>query len=230
MSFYNPMHHFIFRMQRVQIATVGKSPEPVIDGFRRHSVDQLILLHSPETLDVASDIKRRVEDLSGHKMCNLVEIDAFEMRDIVAKLVGAARRFPESQIRVNITGGTNVMAAAALVACFTLGASAFYVKESVAGTRVSLAESVVELPVPRVSIESLDENQSAILRELGIRGGTLRKANVSLRDALGIAPQLVSYHLRELRKKRLIDLHLEGREKTASLTDSGLLFAELIRD
>lgn len=216
-------------MRSVHVSTVGKSPEPIVNGFRHHSVDHQVLLHSATTLDVAREVKLRIEDLAGQPICELVEIDPFDLRDIIAKIVTVRRRFGDCDIYVNITGGTNVMASAALVACFAIGGHAYYLKESPGRTKQSLAETVIILPVPKVRLDSLDESQCAILKHIRKHGGRLQKANVALQQALGGAsPQRVSYHLKKLREKGLIELGVEGREKIAALTPAGLLFAEII--
>lgn len=216
---------------QVHVATVGKSADPIVNGFRHHSVDYQILLHSRETRDIAKLVMKRIDTFVGREICEMVEIDAFDMRDIISQILAVRRRpgFSDAEIHVNITGGTNIMASAALVACFTIGARAYYLRENVGGATKSLVEFVITLPVPKVPLDSLSPAQRSILRHLRKEGGTLERANVSLQAALGAkSPQLVSYHLRKLRAKGLVELIAEGRQKTAFLTDAGGLYAELV--
>jgi CRISPR locus-related DNA-binding protein len=214
-------------VRTIHISTVGKSPEPVIDGFRTHTVDHQVLLFSKETAPVARKIQEQIENLSGHRMCELVEVDAFNMTDIVGKILYQWQQSKGTEFYVNITGGTNIMASSALVACFIIGGRAYYMKESREEQR-SLADSIVRIPVPKVSIDSLDDTQRKILKRILERGGKLTKANLSLSEELGEAPQLVSYHLRELQRKELIELASVGREKTVTLTDAGRFYAQIV--
>ncbi len=71
-------------MRTVHLSTVGKSPEPIIDGFRTHTVDHQILLFSKQTAEVARKIKQQIGSLSAREMCDLVEVDPFSMYDIVS--------------------------------------------------------------------------------------------------------------------------------------------------
>ncbi len=214
-------------MRTVHISTVGKSPEPIIDGFRTHTVDHQVLLFSKETASVARKIKEQIEGLSGNKMCELVEVDAFNMTDIVGKILNQWGQFKGTEFYVNITGGTNIMASSALVACFIIGGHAYYMKESKEEQR-SLADSIVRIPVPKVSVDSLNNTQRKILKRIMEVGGKLTKANLTLSEQLAEAPQLVSYHLTELKRKELIHLESAGREKTVTLTDAGRFYAQIV--
>jgi DNA-binding transcriptional ArsR family regulator len=156
-----------------------------------------------------------------------VEVDAFNMTDIVGKILHQWQQFKDSEFYINITGGTNIMASSALVACFIIGGRAYYMKE-IREERGSLADSIVRIPVPKVSIESIDETQREILRRVMEIGGKLTKANLSLSERLREPPQLVSYHLRELKRKELIELASVGREKTVTLTDAGRFYAQIL--
>ena len=211
------------------MATVGESPEPIINGFRLHRVDHQVLLHGPETLDVATTIKRRIEDFAGKEVCDLVEVDPYDMHDVIVKVLSVWKGFPNAEFHVNITGGTKVMASAALVACFAIGGAAYYVKGAFGEVKPSLASSIVDLPVPKVPLKSLGETQGKILKHLQKHEGRIKRANSSLQGLLRRpSAQLVSYHLKMLEKKGLIELTLEGRGKTATLTETGRLYAELI--
>lgn len=198
-----------------------------MDGFRTHPVDIQVLLFSKETAPVARKIQEQIENLSSHRMCELIEVDAFNMTDIVGKILKQWHQFKGSEFYVNITGGTNIMASSALVACFIIGGHAYYMKESMEGQQ-SLADSIVRIPVPKVPVDSLDNTQRKILKRIMETGGRLTKANLTLSGQLTETPQLVSYHLRELKRKELVELASVGRQKTVTLTDAGRFYAQII--
>ena len=214
-------------MRAVHLATVGMSPEPIVRGFRFFNVDAQILLHSKESREDATEIRDRIHELAGKDLCELDEIDAFDMRDVTAAVVRWWRKLPGSEFFINITGGTNIMSSAALVAGFVIGARVYYVKE-VPDPNAPLADQIIELPVPKVPLESLEGTQRGILKLLWKRKHALRPANLALATKLGKSPQIVSYHLKQLHRKGLVLLTVAGREKSASLTPAGELFAALL--
>ncbi len=214
-------------MRAVHFATVGKSIEPVVRGFRLFRVDRQVLLHSRETREVALAARDRICGLTGTDLCELEEIDPFDLRSVIAAIVRRWKKTEDAEFFVNITGGTNIMASAALVAGFVTGARVYYVKE-VPDPDAPLADQVVVLPVPRVPLDSLDGTQRRILLLIGKHRKPIKPANLALATALRMSPQIISYHLKQLERKGLITLSIEGRNKVASLTPAGDLFAAIL--
>ena len=211
----------------MHISTVGKSMEPVINGFRAHSVDRQVLLHSSGTADVARKIKERIEALVDRKICELREVDPFDMNGIVGTILEVKNQFADSDISVNITGGTNIMASSALLACSMIGGHAYYVKENKTEPNLSLKELVIDIPMPRVSINEIGDKQKKIIKFLSTRKGRVDSASI-IAESVGGSPQIIGYHLAELREKKLINIIPEGRRKIIILTNSGSLFANMI--
>lgn len=131
-----------------------------------------------------------------------------------------------------MTGGTNIMASACLLAGFTASAEVIYVKELQEGEDTPLDEQVIVLPTPSIPLTSLSDEQQEILRLLlkETEAGTtlLQKANSRIADHLKVTPQTISHHLRRMEKKDLIRREKEGRELYVQLTPSGLLFARML--
>lgn len=215
-------------IKKIGIATVGSSMEPILRGYNYYSVDQLVLLYSERTIEVAQKIKQRIDDVAISRVCELVRVNPFDFQEILLKIVLIKKKNITAEIIVNITGGTNIMCSAALLACFTIGARAFYVKEDVEKKGGRLSEFIVDIPVPKVSFDSLHPSQQKILKILQDRGGRLPTANKELSEALERTPGNLSYLLRNLKKKGLIELEIQGRKKEAILTNAGRLFAELL--
>lgn len=159
----------------------------------------------------------------------MVLIDPFGMTDVLAAITSIPRARPNAHLTVNMSGGTNIMASAALVACFMLGADAVYIKEDKGPVRRSLEERVIRLPVPRVSLGDMKGPQARILQVL--RKNARRKTESAvtvISKQLGMTPQLASYHLKKLAGWGLVEFETVGRRKDASLTDSGFLFASIL--
>jgi len=220
-------------MPNAQVSLVGRQPGGAIQGLRvPPPPEHLVLLHSddPESTKAARRACKVAAPMLSRDRIQLVRIDPFGMHDVVRQITGIAAEHPEWKLSVNISGGTNIMASAALVACFMVGAEAFYVKEGIGPSPPPLETRIIRLPVPKVTLQELDARARSVLalcRRPG--GGSLEKATSAVAHALGISPQLASYHLKRLARLGLIELATEGRRKDARLTDSGSLFAAVFQ-
>lgn len=214
-------------MERLHIATVGMTTDPILKGFTRYPVDRLVLLHSPETLSYAEEIEKATggfPDVS----CELMEIDPFALESIVSAILRVRRERPKSRLSINITGGTNIMAAGALLAGFIAGADVYYVPEKpMEGKESGIEDLVVELPVPKVTWDSLRDTQKSILKAILKEGGSIKAPGVRLAELLETTPQNVSYHLRALESKDLVEIVEDRRTKTVALSSTGRLFARI---
>lgn len=201
------------------IALIGRTKEPVLKGFQHYGeISKLYLLHSPNSRefafrDLALEVQASLAAI-GFGRTTLVEIDAFDMQDIISKILSIANA-ERAPLFVNITGGTNLMAGAACAASFFVGAQAYYVMGKT-GSDISKSK-VVELPVPLIPYHKVvDENQLHILEELHRLGD--KAANARLRERIGISPQVMSYHVKELEAKGLISTQ-KPRPSSGGVTD-----------
>jgi CRISPR locus-related DNA-binding protein len=212
----------------VHISTVGMSPEPIIRGYLAHSgIDRQILLHSAESAKIAREVSQKIEDLIGKKICEMIQVDQFDMTGIVSTILGIRKnRFPKSEVFINITGGTNIMASSALVACFIIGASAYYMKQSSETRQLSLSESVIEIPVPQVPLDNLGPKQRQIIKHILSKKGRIDSTR-SISSVISDSYQDISYHLKRLKSMGLVELETNGREKIVTLTKTGFLFASI---
>ena len=106
----------------VHIALIGRTMEPTLKGYQHYGMDKLYLLHTQDTKEfpfkkTAEEVKRRLADV-GFNNVFLVEINPFDMNNIIESIVRIAESEKQASIYVNITGGTNLMAGAARSATF----------------------------------------------------------------------------------------------------------------
>jgi CRISPR locus-related DNA-binding protein len=204
----------------IHIAIIGRSPEPVLAGFHHYgSVEKLYLLHSPNAerdkfADIAKEVQR-VLSMAGFTKVTLKEIDAFNMNSVINTILEVVE-LEKPPFFINITGGTNIMAAAACSAAFFVGAKAYYIQ----GKRgVENPENkVLELPVPNIPYyRTLSKSEMGVLRALSKMGGCCM--NPQLKSALGISAQILSYHIGELEKKRLITVENNKSNNLGNLKD-----------
>ena len=84
---------------------------------------------------------------------------------------------------------------------------------------------LVELPVPKIPYhKSLEQTQISILKSIAKKNG--RTVNKMITEELKMSPQIISYHVKELQRKKLIVADVDkndSRTKVLSLTNAGNL-------
>ena len=213
----------------IHIATVGLTKEPILQGVNAYPIDKLILLHSNDdkSKENSHEIASAVKELKIE--CEIAEVDAFDLEDVLISIMNIHKKYAQEDLSINLTGGTKVMASAALLAGYILGLRVYYIQDGSIDKNKGkyIKERTIELPVPRVNIHDLEQTQKDILSYIFKEGGRLEKANTVLHEVLKITKQNASYHLKQLTKKDLISLTIDGRNKIVKLTNTGKLFARI---
>ncbi|MHA1877981.1 MAG: HFX_2341 family transcriptional regulator domain-containing protein [Promethearchaeota archaeon] len=213
----------------VHIATVGLTKEPIFLGVNVYPVDKLILLCSNDdgSRKNSSEIAKVVEEME--IKCEIHEVDAFDLESVVITIMDLHKQHKKDNISINLTGGTKVMASAALLAGYILGVNVYYIQDGniPRNKGKGVKELTIELPVPKTSIHELEETQRKILSYIYHENGLIERANSALNEALQISKQNISYHLKQLAQKELIVISIDGRNKTVKLTNTGRLFARI---
>ena len=162
------------------IAPIGVHTEHVKTWLKEEAkdVNTLWLIHSKKTpkydlpktaSDLEKDLKRAYPQIKIHK--KQIE-DAFSVdptMDAIHQVIIEEEKKDPSLIRkefvINITGGTNVSAAAAILAATFYGTRAHYVKEPQKDDPRNTTY-VNELPVQPLGIAKLNENQLQVLKTI----------------------------------------------------------------
>jgi len=214
----------------IHIATVGLSKEPILQGIRAYPVDKLVLLHSDddESEENSQNIKDELKPLG--ISCELIVVNAFALEDVILNILEIQKKYPNDHISINLTGGTKVMSASALLAGYILGLNVHYILNSnhERNKNKNIKELTLELPIPKTSLKELEETQSQIISFISKENGFIERANSAIHEELKIAKQNISYHLKQLAKKELIQIENVGRSKNVRLTNTGKLFAKII--
>ena len=213
----------------VHIATVGLTKEPIFHGVNTYPVDKLILLHSNDdkSKDNSLEITRVVEEMK--IVCEIQEVDAFDLENVMITIMDLHKEYVNDNLSINLTGGTKVMASAALLAGYILGVRVYYIQDgSIEKNKgKGISDLTIELPVPKTNINDLEDTQRNILAYIYQENSYLERANTAIHEALTISKQNASYHLTKLKEKELIILTIDGRNKIAKLTNTGKLFARI---
>lgn len=209
-------------MRNLHIATVGKSPGPIIEGIRVYPIDDLYMLYNKGSRKEAFEIKKSA--INWKLECNMIEVDQFDIENIFVTILLIQRRNLGSKIYINVTGGTKIMSNAAFLAGYLIGATIYYIRE--AQENESLQDCVIELPVPKIQLDDIDENQQKILSHLLINNGKITTGTTELSKNLHLKPQLISYHLKRLETANLIINEKKGRINIINLTSAGRFAAK----
>lgn len=218
-----------FITMHVHIATIGGSPEPVTKAINAISpgIDRIHLLASDRFRSVAEDVADTCRKLQ--IVPSIENVSGFDFQEIVNAI---SRIYDEENAKgvtfsINITGGTNLMAAAACSCAFFIGATIYYVHWR---PDEPMSEQLEEIPVPNVPNLSSIKGKTRdilvyILRET--RAGH-QVSNKSVAAEFNAQKQNSGYHLSKLAANGLILMERnpdDRRLNDISLTGQGTLIA-----
>lgn len=210
---------------KVHIVPHGRATIHVKRGLRDYaSVDKVYLLTSDafenEGVELESELTEFGYEVESHL------IDAFDLRSAVDTIVGIAKEYPDDDLFINITGGTNLVAGGATSSAFFIGATPYYVLEPQDDDE-DLDDLVMELPAPTQPLTfEIEGLQRDVLVTLG-KWDEQDKRGVIMREIgeeLGESAQNISYHINQLETRGLVEKRSTGRSKNIYLTDVGKLY------
>jgi len=211
----------------LHIVPHGESTAHIKRGLRAYGgADTVYLLTSEAFEQVGYDLADELREF-GYDV-HLELIDAFDLRDVVDTVVNVAQDNPDSEIYINITGGTNLVAGGATASAFFIGATPYYVLRPQTGDE-SIDELVMGLPSPTQPLNfEIEGLQLEVLQTLGEWDQEGREGVIlrEIGEDLGEASQKISYHIGQLEDKGLLETELEGRTKHVYVTDVGRLYLQ----
>ena len=157
----------------VHIAPIGTETAHVIEWLRNGSVEKIYLLHSKKTAKVdfpkkARDLAKKIKDL--YPDCIIfkrVIENAFNLDDTLDAITDIIYNERDNgvlnqEITINVTGGTNVQAAAAILSAFKHGTKADYILDRRENKK--LDSYIVPLPIPSIGIVKVNKTQQEVLQ------------------------------------------------------------------
>jgi CRISPR locus-related DNA-binding protein len=217
----------------VHIILVGDTKDPLIATFNLYgSIDKVYLLHTEKSKPVAKEIEQEIKPLA-IRAIYYRKVEQYDMNSIVNAITDIAKNEFDNSLFINITGGTKLMSGAATAASFFVGAQAYYViTPNGLPPDSPIMNRLVELPVPNIPYHnSLTGTQLDILRLVSKRNGKV--SNKMIKEMLGLSAQTLSYHIRQLDKKKLVTLYEDendSRMKYLLITNSGKLVVSWSKD
>ena len=155
----------------VHIAPIGTETAHVIEWLRSGPIEKIYLLHSKKTAEVdfpkkARDLEKQIKKLyPGVEIIKRVIENAFNLddtQDAITEIIYNERDngVENQEIAINVTGGTNVQGAAAVLSAYKHGTKAYYIKNR---KKEKLNTYVEELPIPSIGIAKMNKTQQKVL-------------------------------------------------------------------
>ena len=178
----------------VHIAVIGTETAHVIEWLRSGSIEKIYLLHSKKTAEIDFPKKARELDKQIKKLYPGVEIikrvieNAFNLddtQDAISKIVYYERKengVENQEIVINITGGTAIQSAAAVLSAFKHGTKADYILDRREAEK-NLDSYIVPLPIPSIGIVNVNKTQQEVL-QLIFEGRFLRYEQEKVTDEI----------------------------------------------
>ena len=158
----------------VHIAAVGTETGHVTEWLRDGSVEKIYLLHSKKTAEVdfpkkvrelEKDIKKQYPDCIIIKRVIENAFNLDDTQDAISEIFYYETKdnnVQNQEIKINVTGGTAVQAAAAVLSAFKHGTKAYYILNR--RKNKNLANYVEELPIPSIGIVNMNKTQQEVLK------------------------------------------------------------------
>jgi DNA-binding transcriptional ArsR family regulator len=218
----------------IHIAMMGKVTEPVTKAFQALGFDKLYLLSGTKFQE---SVEKVTEALSVFNVEVVPEyISGFDFQEIVNTIYHIYERENGKGVEfsINITGGTNLMAAAACSCAFFIGATIYYVMDD----DKPVKEQVLSIPTPKTpNMAALKPETREILRYIlkKVEGGGYA-TTVELMEEFDKTKQTLNHQIKILRDEGLVengdirraDGKIDRRYRSIVLTQQGRLVASWI--
>ncbi|HKZ23724.1 MAG TPA: DUF6293 family protein [Thermoplasmata archaeon] len=195
-------------MARILISTFGYDEGKVLRALRWLSYDRLVLLAGSDSLRKPGFRKLRDAERAAGGEVEVVRVDPFDFRSCFEGACGAIERNrrAENEVRVNVSGGTKVLADAALLAAYQEGVEVWHCEDK-----------PLRLPVLRGVrfVDSFSEAERAALRSLG--GPTPVGKLVEQLRAEGMREASVNRALVSLRQRGLVRMTIQRGSAVVSI-------------
>ena len=211
-------------MKKVHIAMVGETTENIVHGVIQVGGSELFTIVSEKFKDTSVDkIRTGLPSVRIHRhigerelIINPFKDDSFfQIVGFIIDIAKSMRQRKDAKLWVNITGGTNLMSAAAATGAMLTESKAYYVSRD-PQTNIT---RIIEIPFLVKSFNILvNEKRKRIMQEIANKGQAF---NDELVQALAINKKSISKHLKYLEANELIIRKKDGKHVINSITDSG---------
>jgi len=219
-------------MVKIHIVMVGETTENIVNGVMKLGADELYPLVSEKFEESSGEALRKAmpmmvfhEKINGRRLVvNPFQDDSFvRIVGLIVDIVNS-RKAEDVEFWINITGGTNLMSAAAATGAMLTGARSYYVSRDL--RMEDSMPGIIELPFIMNSVKSLKNKvRKGLVMELA---GGERKTNEKLAGALKVGKKSISKHLQILESQEIVERKRKGKNVFNWLTDNGKIAGKLL--
>ena len=225
----------------IHIATVGKIHKVVTDGLRViPGIEKVYLIHSAEYEDSAMEVSNYLHDINTPVV--LVKVDKYDFQgvmDNIAKIQETEDPTGPHKYTINITGGTKLMAFAALSSAYFIGATVYYISDD---EKATLEDRLLTIATTRAPKTGKSDRKSRDILKFIFEESHSRCAvtNQDIENRFGLKKQQVSYYIKNLREDGLITVEngyydpvhktTNYRYNSIKLTQQGMMEARFTRN
>lgn len=199
--------------------TLGFTPTKFLPTLREHDdVEKAVVFHNnnQKSQTAAKEIATYCRDVG--IPYTQIPVNAFDLVECASTMQQEIRRTQDGAVLFNVTGGTKVLTAAAILTCILEGVRAVYVHE----------ETHEEVPLPLITApyeDLLTEPQRLVLQHVAENPGC---SQGDLCNALTLTKPTISHHIGRLVEHGLLmqtnDPHDARRKSLHMIPSARLLF------
>ncbi len=218
-------------MAKIHIAMVGETTENIIHGVIQVGGSELYPIVSEKFKESSVvNIRSALPSVKLHRRINDRELvidpftddSFFHIVGLIVDIVNSRRGKKDEEIWINITGGTNLMSAAAATGAMLTEVKAYYVTQSTKGE----SASIIELPFMMKSMKILENpKRKSIVKLLSQKG---KMTNGKLSTMLNLNKKSISKHAKILETHGIINRERDGRNVFNALSDNGKVSVRLM--
>lgn len=218
-------------MVNIHIAMVGRDTGNIINGMQIRGgrelypvTSQLFLEESVPKIIAALPAVKVHSEVNGRSLV----VDPFQ-EDSFVSIVGLVieivqTRQEDGEVLINLTGGTNLMAGAAVTAAMLTGAGAYYVNKH--PDEEQYESNIVDLPLIMDSVKVLKNDGRKKILQL-LEDGEEWK-NETIENELSINRKSISKQIKILEGKGLVTSEKRGKNRYNRITDVGRIAGKMI--
>lgn len=224
----------------IHIASTGGGMENILTGYKAVSgVDKLYLIYSVQRKHSAEDLQKKFEKIGTE--CSIKGVSGFDFQeivDIIYEIYGENVNSKNLRYTINITGGTNLMAAAVCSTAFFIKAEIYYVmfnreKEEKGIPQEPIEDRIIRIPTPKIpNVNGLGPVTREILEYiLDNYGPDLTSIDVA--EAFNYSRQALKHHTDILKKEGIIEVEKwtkNNRLSKITLTLEGRMVAGWVKN
>jgi len=215
---------------RIQFATLGTSPEVVLNALRHVPMDELHLF--TDNLDAVEvvEIEKFFTNPPLKIKVNSHVVDKFDLMNCILVMIRTIKNVKKDitgndfEITLNMTGGTKIMTSAMLLVGYMVGARVFYLKKL--RDDIGIGE-LIWIPMPSVSANNLNNIQVELLVALSKVNKPISLTNLKNMTSPK-SLQAMRRYIDFFEDNLLIQSTNKGKERLIELTNSGKILVALM--